>query len=443
MRNRILFFLLFIYAFTAAQGSFRFKKEVNKVKIPFKLINNLVFIPINVNGVELTFLLDSGVKETILFSLEDKNEISLKNIEKITLRGLGSENAIEGLKSVGNLLELKGMESHNHLFYIIVNQDFNLSTHVGIPVNGVIGSTFFKNGVVEINYEKKRVVFYKNSGKNRKRIERKYTKVPITIEESKPYVIGNVVTDSNLIPVPAKLLIDVGNSDAIWLFPDVSDKINVPVNNFEDYLGKGFSGDVVGRRARIATFLISNFKFSRPIVAFPDSSSIKHLTLVPGRVGSVGGEILRRFSVIFDFANESLYLKKNRTYFAPFVYNKSGIEIMHSGVQWVKETVRLQTFPVTVDYAGYNREKNISNFKYKFQLKPVFEIANVRKKSPAANSGLQKGDVIISINKNPSYNYTLQKINSFLRPEEEKWITLEIERNSQPLKFSFQLIDVL
>jgi hypothetical protein len=48
-------------------------KEVNKVKIPFQLINNLVFIPINVNGVELTFLLDSGVKETILFSLEEKN----------------------------------------------------------------------------------------------------------------------------------------------------------------------------------------------------------------------------------------------------------------------------------------------------------------------------------------------------------------------------------
>jgi hypothetical protein len=46
-------------------------KEVNKVKIPFQLINNLVFIPINVNGVELTFL-DSGVKETILFSLEEK-----------------------------------------------------------------------------------------------------------------------------------------------------------------------------------------------------------------------------------------------------------------------------------------------------------------------------------------------------------------------------------
>jgi hypothetical protein len=442
MKNRVLFFFLFIYALTiSAQDGFRFKKEASKVKIPFKLINNLVFIPIHVNGLELTFLLDSGVKETILFSLEDKNEISLNNIEKITLQGLGSEDAIEGLKSVGNLLEVEGMESSSHLLYIIVDQGFNLSSHVGIPVNGIIGSTFFKNDVVEINYEKKRIVFYENSPKNRKRIERKYKKVPITIEGSKPYVNGNVVMDYDLIPT--KLLVDVGNSDAIWLFQDVSDKINVPINNFEDYLGKGFSGDIEGRRARIATFLISDFKFSRPIVAFPDSSSIRHLTMVPDRVGSVGGEVLRRFSVIFDYPNGFLYLKKNRQYFAPFVYNKSGIEIMHSGVQWIKETVQLQTFPITVDHAATNRERNISNFKYKFQLKPVFEIANIRKNSPAANSGLQKGDVIISINKNPAYNYTLQKINSLLKPEEEKWIILEIERESQPMKFRFQLIDVL
>jgi hypothetical protein len=27
-------------------------------------------------------------------------------------------------------------------------------------------------------------------------------------------------------------------------FSNVSDKIHVPINNFDDYLGKGFSGDV-------------------------------------------------------------------------------------------------------------------------------------------------------------------------------------------------------
>ncbi|MEZ7506877.1 hypothetical protein [Flavobacterium sp. Arc2] len=117
-------FLLFLFISTlsiSAQGGFRFEKEVNKISIPFKLINNLVFIPINVNGVELTFLLDSGVKETILFSLEEQSDVSLKNIEKITLRGLGSEEAIDGLKSVGNQMEVKGMKSSNHLLYTRFN----------------------------------------------------------------------------------------------------------------------------------------------------------------------------------------------------------------------------------------------------------------------------------------------------------------------------------
>jgi hypothetical protein len=112
-------------------------KEVNKVKIPFQLINNLVFIPINVNGVELTFLLDSGVKETILFSLEEK--MKLAKILKNHFSGLGSEDAIEGLKSA-EFTRDGGMESINHLLYIIVDQNFNISSR-WYSVNGIIGSS--------------------------------------------------------------------------------------------------------------------------------------------------------------------------------------------------------------------------------------------------------------------------------------------------------------
>jgi hypothetical protein len=92
MNKITLFFLLLIYVFPVfAQDGFQFKNGANKVSISFQHINNLVFIPLNVNGVELTFLLDSGVKETILFSLDEREEVSLKNIQKVTLRGLGSE----------------------------------------------------------------------------------------------------------------------------------------------------------------------------------------------------------------------------------------------------------------------------------------------------------------------------------------------------------------
>lgn len=437
-----VFFILVCVWPIFAQDGFKFKGIEDKVNIPFKLINNLIFIPIKVNGIELNFLLDSGVEETILFSLEDdKKEIKFYDVEKIMLRGLGSKDAIEGLKSTNNVLEIKGLKSENHLLYVILDDEFNLSSHVGIPVNGIIGYHFFKNNLVEINYERRRVVIHRDNESNKKKIEKKFKKVAIAIERSKPYIINTITIDS--VSFPAKLLIDLGNSDAVWLFQNRSKAIKVPSKNFEDYLGKGFSGDIEGKRARIAKFKMSEFEFLNPLVAFPDSSSIRNVKLVPGRVGSVGGEILKRFSVIFDYTNSLLYLKKNKEYYDPFTYNRSGVEIQHYGLQWVEETVSLETVARVSTDNPFQLKNRTNDFKYKFKLKPIYEISHIRKNSPAANNGLQKGDIIVSINKNPAYRYSLQEINSLFKSEEEKWITLEIKRNNQILEFKFQLQDVL
>lgn len=424
------------------QDEFQFEKGIDKVIIPFKMINNLIFIPLKVNGVELNFLVDTGVEETILFSMEDKKEVSFFNVEKISLRGLGSETSIEGLKSTNNTLETKGLKSVNHLLYIVLDQTFNLSSHVGIPVNGIIGYNFLKNNLVEINYEKKKVIVYRDTEKNKKRIEKRFLRVPITIEKSKPYIMGSVVI--NDVEIPTKLLIDVGNSDAIWLFENKSKSINIPIKNFEDYLGKGFSGDVEGKRAQISKFSFSKFEFYNPIIAFPDSSSIKNVRMVKDRAGSLGAEILRRFDLVFDYPNQQLFFKKNGKYRAPFNYNRSGIEIQHYGLQWVQETVHLETVPLaSKDAPETGKQMSGNYFKYKFVLKPIYTIVNVRKNSPAELSGLQKGDVIVSINQKPGYEFTLEKIYSLLKSEEENWVTFEVERESQILKFKFQLLNVL
>jgi hypothetical protein len=443
MKKTIILCFLFIYVLPVlGQEGFVFEKNVDKVVIPFKFINNLIFIPIKVNGVELNFLMDSGVEETILFSMEDKKEVSFFNVEKITLRGLGSEESIEGLKSKNNTLEVNGLKSTNHLLYIVLDQSFNLSYHIGIPVNGIIGYNFLKSNLVEINYERKRITVHRDKPKIRNKIENRYQNVPITIERSKPYIAGSIVINSSVIPV--KLLIDIGNSDAIWLFQNESKMIKVPEKNFEDYLGKGFSGDVLGKRAQIKKFTMSKFEFFNPIIAFPDTISIRHVTMVTDRSGSVGSEILKRFSVVFDYPNQNLFLKKNRSFYSPFGYNKSGIELQHYGLQWVQETVHLETIPIIKsDDLSFKKNENGNNFKYKFELKPIYIIANVRKNSPAALSGLQKGDVIVKINDKPGYEFTLEKINSILKSEEEKWITFEVERDSQLLKFKFQLLNIL
>ena len=436
MKKIVILCLLLIYVLpTLGQGDFLFQKNVDKVVIPFKLINNLIFIPIKVNGVELNFLLDSGVDETLLFSMDDKKEVSFFNVEKVTLRGLGSENSVEGLKSKNNILEISGLKSTDHMLYVILDQNFNLSSHIGIPVNGIIGYHFLKNNLVEINYERKRITVYKDSNKNRKNLERKFQNVPISLEKSKPYINGSVIISANEIPV--KLLVDIGNSDAVWLFQNSSELIKVPEKNFEDYLGKGFSGDVEGRRAQIKKFTMSKFEFENPVIAFPDTISIRNVKMVKNRAGSVGSEILKRFVVVFDYSNEKMYLKKNGEYNAPFSYNKSGIELQHYGLQWVQETVRLETVPLS---EGIDTS---TNFKYKFVLKPVYLIASVRKNSTAALGGIQKDDILVSINGVPAYKYSLEKINMLLKSEEERWVTLEVERNNKLLKFKFQLLNVL
>lgn len=439
-KNIVLFFGVFLPFWLFGQSSFLLQNNAKKAVIPFKLINNLVFIPIKVNGIELNFLLDSGVEETILFSMEDKQEVSFNNIEKIKLRGLGSEEEIEGLKSTKNVLETHGLKSNDHLVFIILDQSFNLSSHIGIPVNGIIGHKFFKNNFVEINYQKKRITVHDRDKRFQEKLDKKYEAVPITIERSKPYLVTTATV--NGIEIPAKLLIDIGNSDAFWIFEN--NKIKLPDRNFPDFLGKGFSGDIEGHRAKIDEFSIADFEFKKPIVSFPDSLSIRNVNMVPGRIGSVGGEILKRFNVVLDYAGKRMYLKKNSNFGEPFTYNKSGITIQHHGLQWVQETVRLEMVRVSTSVDDLtDREKSNNDFKYKFALKPVYEIVNVRKNSVAEKCGIRKGDIIVSINKAQPYRYTLQQINNLLKSEEDVWINLEVERNSVVLKFRFKLEDEL
>ncbi|MCD9575643.1 PDZ domain-containing protein [Flavobacterium soyae] len=436
----VLFFGLLIPFCAKSQDSFIIQNNKQKVAIPFKLINNLIFIPIKVNGIELNFLLDSGVEETILFSMDEMQEVKFNNVEKIRLRGLGSESEIEGLKSTKNTFETHGLRSDNHMLFVILDQSFNLSSHIGIPVNGIIGHKFFKNNIVEVNYDKRKVIVHSNNESIRKKLDKKFKAIPITIEKSKPYIYTTAVVDEE--EIPAKLLIDIGNSDAFWIFEN--NKIKLPKRNFPDFLGKGFSGDIEGHRARIQKFIIDEFEFKKPIVAFPDSTSIKNVKMVPDRIGSVGGEILKRFTVVLDYADKKLYLKKNHKFKDPFTYNKSGITIQHNGLQWVQETVHLETVKVAASLSeGEPNQNNGGNFRYKFSLKPVYEIVNIRKQSAAEKCGLLKGDLITSINGERPYKYSLQQINQLLKSEEDKWITLEVERNSLILRFRFRLEDEL
>lgn len=424
-----------------AQDGFQFTTDKNKTCIPFKLINNLIIIPVKVNGVELNFLLDSGVEETILFSLDEKEEVRLFEVQHIVLKGLGGQDPIKGLRSSKNILTMPGLECQNHDILIVLDQEFNFSSSLGIPVNGIIGYHFFEKNLVEINYSKKRVCVYNEDKIAKRKIINGYKVFDIEIENSKPYIQASVMINDS--PIKAKCLIDTGNSDPIWLFESKSDQISIPDKNFKDFLGRGFSGDIYGKRAKISKLSINEFEFKKPISSFPDSVSIKNVRMVEDRLGSVGGELLKRFNVVFDYKNSKLYLKKNKTYHDPFRYNISGINIHHVGVQWISEEIPLRTQLVSNSQENHYTQKETPDFKYNFLLKPVYEIASVREDSPAQKIGLLRGDIVVSINNKHTYKLSLQEIITLLKADSGGYIEIEIRRNGRTINFRFQLEELL
>ncbi|MEF9477418.1 retropepsin-like aspartic protease [Chryseobacterium sp. 1B4] len=190
MKFKLLLLGLFLCIFVNAQNSFELI-NTKKAVIPFKFINNLIFIPITVNGAELTFLLDTGVSEAILFSLENK-ELKLSNVEKVKFSGLGGSVSIDGLKSERNMGKIGDKIVNTSMsLYIIIDEEFNISPHVGIPVNGVIGYHFFKDHPIYIDYASRKITVYESADLLKKKIKR-FEEFPITIEKDKPYLYAGV-----------------------------------------------------------------------------------------------------------------------------------------------------------------------------------------------------------------------------------------------------------
>lgn len=433
------FHVLFLFLFTGvfAQEGFRVQKKPKAV-IPFKLINNLIFVPLNINGAELTFLLDSGVNETILFSLDNK-EVNFNDVEKVKFSGLGESKDIEGLRSVNNKVFIgKDYADLQHTVSIILDETINFSSHVGIPVHGIIGYQFFANHAVQIDYNRKKITVYED----RKNLDKKlknFSHFPITIEGNKPYIVAGIEQKHD--KTDSKMLIDLGNSDALWLFPTLIENFSYNRPNIDDYLGQGFNGSIYGKRSRIHRLYLGDFTFEKPLTAMPDEYSIQNLKLVPGRKGSVGSEVLRRFTVVFDYPNASIYLKKNQDYRDPFTFNKSGLDIQHDGMTWESDVIKVETKKQNFSSDGTNVYNASENFKYNFVLKPQYSISGCRKDSPCDVAGLLKGDRILRINRKKLSEMTLQEINEILKENDGTKLLFTIDRKGVEKKLTLTLTD--
>ncbi|WP_313806929.1 PDZ domain-containing protein [Flavobacterium sp.] len=433
----LLFVFLTIQAFS--QKGFQWESKKDKIVIPFTFVDNLIIIPIEINNTKLNMLLDSGSEPSLLFSFPENDSINLYNTRKIKISGLGNEEMAEGIFSENNIAKVTdGYVNKEFDLLIILDEKLNFSSRIGIPVNGILGYSFFSNHVVKIDYGAKKITLYKDKKILDSSKLKTFTKFPISITKGRPYLDVKIKLDDKEHAL--KLLIDTGLGDGLWLFEN--DSIQSNKNYFNDVLGEGIGGTVLGKKSRLDEIQFSKFKLNSPLVSYPDTTSYKQLRLINNRNGSVGSEILKRFTIFFDFEGSQIMLKKNNYFHEPFNYNMSGLEIQHAGVEWVSEGIDKDE----LNKQGLSKSDiafETGNFKYKFVLKPIFEIAAMRKDSPAELAGLKVGDLVLRIDGKNVQNLTKQKITELLQSEDGKTIIIEIERKGVRKKFEFQLKKLL
>ncbi len=201
------------------------------------------------------------------------------------------------------------------------------------------------------------------------------------------------------------------------------------------------SGDIFGKRSKINGVRIGGFELDEAKVAFPYRESFQGMDSLGDRNGSLGGEVLKRFNMVFDYARGLVTLKKNGNFKDPFQYNLAGIDLQHNGLRYIAESI--------ADVNGIVKEEDGSDTfgnvqillenKTRLSLVPEIVVSGIRAGSPAEEAGLQEGDVILAVNGRKVHKYKLQEILKMLNEKEGKRIRVLIERYNTDLLFTFVL----
>ncbi|OWY22793.1 PDZ domain-containing protein [Sphingobacteriales bacterium UPWRP_1] len=397
----LLWFTCLLVHVNPIKAQFRFTSPERKtVRIPVEIQHNLILLPIKINNrVEVNFILDTGSRTTVITEPMLLNVIGVTNRGRnIKIQGLGQGDAILARLIGGIQLNMPEVEGSNMELVVLPPDLISFSEVFGKPVYGIIGNDLFSKFIVEINYRQKYIQLY---SPQHYKYKAKGNRAKITLKNGKPYIEA-LITGSKADTAKLNLLIDTGATQALTVFEQ---KVPLPDTCIVSYLGRGLSGDIMGKMGRLGSLSFGGFVMKQPVAGFPDDESLQLAIEQDNNWdGNLGGDILCRFTVVLNYPKQEMYLNPNSHLKSPFLYDLSGIQLEARGATY----------------------KNIT-------------VSYVRPNSAAAQAGIIPGDELISINGVFAHTASIGELYDMLNKKPGKKIRLKLRQNGKTVRTQFVL----
>lgn len=340
-------------------------QDAAAVTLPFKLINNHIYIQARIDNRRMQLLVDTGGANMVTPSVAQ--ELGLKGRGDIRGHGVGKRSVRVQVAKVRQLRLGRRVTLRKQIFYIVPLT--GLSAAEGTRVSGLIGFQVFKRFVVRINYARRRITLIQPDRFNPAKAG---VAIPFTYSGHDPQINGS------LDGIKGSFTIDTGSRGPLTLWaPFVArhDLLKRYKTTPLTVVGWGVGGTASARVSRARVLKLGPITLYNPVVELSTSD----VGAAGNREvsGDIGGEILKRFTVTFDYAHNLLYIKANSDSKSPMHYDRSGM--------WI------------------NRARG------------GFLVEFVMPGGPAANAGLKRGDLITAVNHQSASQLPLYRLRTMLR----------------------------
>ena len=369
-----------------------FSSVTEAARIPFEEDDGHISLLLRINDSNpLRFALDTGATHTII-DRKWETSLHLKSEGKHQIEGAGGYEEASLIKNVS--IKLPGVTLIDQTLWSLPLDP--LFPAGGREIAGIIGYDLFRHFVIDIDFVARQIALY---DPKTFRYHGSGQSVPLIVQADGAIYVEASIAVANQHPIQGQFVIDTGSNNTLMLArPFVEQhRLLESVGPTAPARGGGVGGEIQLAFGRVKGLQIGTFAIANPVVAFITKGEIAD----SGKSGNIGGKLLRRFRVIFDYSRQRMILEPNRFFSEPDEADMSGLAL-------IAEPPDFKTIMVT----------------------------RVRPNSPAAEAGLMPQDVITAVDGERATE--LSKLKHLFR-QAGKEPLLTIRRGDQTMQMKIKL----